>query len=497
MELRKLRRTHADYDAISWQRHADLIAGGVEFHKRIERYLPKHDVEPQKVYKIRCAQAFYLGYCAPIVQYFASWLFSSPLVFKSTPEGVDEWYAQFKEDVDTLGTDLDQFLRNAFVNACIARSAYWRVEFPEPLTPPQSKQDWQNQGLGSAHLCFIPADCLINWRRDEYGRFVWVMEHHCSEDLLEPTDEETTVTETWTLWRADGSAQRWQSVYPKSKPPAPTDSIGEVAAPLNPTGTIPIVELKLPSELWVMNLLSDGQLEHFRKSNGLSWSIDRTCYAMPWFKLEDASRPPTMGAGYYGILGLKEDVTWPAPPAAPFATIQEYTAKLKDELHRVTHMMAMGADNNAAAIGRSGESKLADNLATEIVLGALGRHVREAAEKTYNLITRGRGESTDWHVSGMDNYRIPDAKSVIENVKSVLSLNIPSPTLHRYLSTKAALAEASDADEPTKAAIRDEIERNVTDNAATIGHQADVARAQGQIKQNELIGKNPTQESVL
>lgn len=491
MELSKLRRTHADYDKVSWQRHADLLAGGVEFHKRITDYLLKHDVEPQKVYKLRCNQAYYLGYCAPIVQYFASWLFSSPLVFKSEPKNVDEWYDQFKEDVDTLGTDLDQFLRHGFVEACIARRAYWRVEFPEAVTKPRNKREWETQALGSARLCQLPAQCLLNWRRDEYGQFLWVMEHHCREELLEPVDEDFTVTETWTLWRADGSAQRWEKVYPKNRPPAPSDEIGEVPAPQNPTGAIPIVEMKLPRELWVMNLLSDGQLEHFRKSNALSWSIDRTCYAMPWFKLKDASKPPTMGAGYYGILGIDEDVMWPAPPAAPFATIQDYTSALKDELHRVTHMMAMGADNNAAAIGRSGESKLADNTATEIVLGAMGRYVREATEKTYDLVSRGRGETIDWHVGGMDNYRIPDTKTIIENVTSILSLNIPSPTLHRYLYAKAGLAEATDADEPTKEAIRKEIDQNVTDEDVTMNHQADVARAEGAIKQTDLIGREP------
>lgn len=491
MILRKLRRTHADYDAVTLQRHADLVAGGVEFHKRIDRYLLKHDVEPTKVYKLRCDQAYYLGYCAPIVQYFASWLFSSPLVFKSDPEIVDDWYSKFKEDVDALGTDLDQFMRHAFIQACIGRSAFWRVEFPEPVAEPRNKAEWQKQGLGSARLCYLPSKCLINWRRDEYGQFLWAMEHDCREELIEPTDDEPTVTETWTLWRADGSVQRWQSVHLKSRQPAPDDQIGEISAPSNPTGAMPIMEMKLPVELWVMNLLSDGQLEHFRKSNALSWSIDRTCYAMPVFNLKDTKKPPKMGAGYYLMLGIDEQLTWPAPPPAPFATIQEYNAKLKDELHRVTHMMAMGTENNAAALGRSAESKSADNSATEIVLGAMGRYVREATEKTYDLVSRGRGEKIEWHVGGMDNYRLPDVGTITANAIAIESLNIPSATLRRNLLTQVGLAALVDADEPTKDAIRKEIEAGVTDEDVAIMHQATVAGAQGTIKQAKLIGKDP------
>lgn len=488
MILKQLRRVHCDYDALTWQRHADLVAGGVEFHKRIDRYLPKHDVEPQALYKRRCDQAYYLGYCAPIVQYFASWLFSSSLVFKSDPENVDDWYAQFKEDVDGLGTDLDQFVRRGFVDACIARSAYWGVEFPEPMATPANLAEWQKQGLGGARLRRIEPAGIINWRCDDQGQPLWVMEHSCRVELLEPADEEEMTTETWTLWRADGSVQAWQKAYRKSDKPDENAQVGEIDAPQNPTGTIPIVRLKLPPELWVMNLLSDGQLEHFRKSNGLSWSIDRTCYAMPWFFLEDAKKPPRMGAGYFGILGHNDRAEWLAPPSVPFATIQEHNSTLKDEMHRVTHMMAMGVENNAAAIGRSGQSKMADNIATEIVLGAMGRYVREAVERTYDLVSRGRGEVVKWHIGGMDNYRIPDVTTLTTNALSWLSLNVPSATAKRQVLIKATLAQLADADEPTKEAIRNEIEAGVTDEDAAMMHQATVAKAEGAIKQTELIG---------
>jgi hypothetical protein len=476
MEYRKLTATHAAYDRAALQRYSDLGCGGEAFRARLKDYLPQHDLEPAPVYKRRCASAFALLYTPAIVNFFASWLFSSPLVYASEPEERDPYWDQLKEDADGLGTDLDQFLRHAFVHALTTRKAYWRVDFPQPgdAPAPAWMRDWEDRGLGRAALAHVHADCITHWRRDARGAWVWVLEHDYREELLELGDESTTVTERWTLWRADGTAQRWEAVYPKGKPPAPGAAVPEVEPPYNPTGAIPLVELCLPPELHVVGLLADGQLEHFRQSNALSWAIQRTCYAMPWFFLKDARKPPKMGTGYYGILGAEERIEWPAPPAAPFATIQDYNTKLKDELHRVVHQMQMGVENNAAAIGRSGQSKNADNAATEIVLAAMGRVVREPVEKTFDLISRGRGSQATWFVSGMDSYRLPSAGEIADAATKVLPLQIPSPTFRAELMTRVALAQVSDADEAVKTKIRQEIEVavNAQEAEAQAAHEA-------------------------
>lgn len=491
--FRQLRRTHPDLDLDRVRLHSDLFAGGQQFHRNIERYLLRNEAEPSSVYKRRCERAFYIGYVAPIIQYFASFLFSSPLEFNSDPEP-DLFYGDFKENVDKRGTkngtDLDQFLRHAFVDACKHRSAFIRIDFPEPgSVPVASVAEWQSAGMGQATLAHVHVDKIRNWLRGPDLEWMWVLEYDCREELLEVTDEQVTTTETFTLWRAGGAHQRWQAVYPKGKPPSPEDQVPEVDAPDTPIGGIPIVEMKLPQELYVMDLMADGQLEHFRKSNALSHAIDRTCFAMLWAKLKDQRKLPRIGSDYYGILGIDEEIGYVAPPDAPFTMIQDYASKLKDELHRVSHQMAMGVENNAAAIGRSGQSKLADNTATEIVLGAFGRVVREAVEKLLDLISRGRGEDLNWSVGGMDNYRIPDAEHIVATALTSDQLQIPSVTFRKEMFTKVAFAILPEADEPTKQAIRDEIEAGVHPEDSQILHDEKIARATASIKQAETGGQ--------
>jgi hypothetical protein len=179
---------------------------------------------------------------------------------------------------------------------------------------------------------------------------------------------------------------------------------------------------------------------------------------MPILKTLDRKRPPAMGTGYYLSLGVGESLEWPAPPSAPFDTISSYVDTLKDELHRVAIAMAQGVDNNAAAIGRSGESKDADANATQKILAALGKIVVLAWERTFDLVSQGRGESIRWQASGMDDYDdAPDLGTLIEDVMSIDSLKIGSPTLDRELHTRVAMTALGECDEKTRAAVLEEI----------------------------------------
>lgn len=471
MKLKQLRRCHPDYSRSLLQMHSDLFAGGEQFQKHIRHYLLRNDVEPENVYVRRCTQANYLNYCAPIINFFASYLFTCPMRLNALdnndrPTEADPFYAAFKKNCDSTGTDFDQFLREQIVQSMIHLSSWCKVQFAIPTNAPSTIREWEQSGSGEARVVAVPTEHITNWRKDEAGNFEWLVEHSCKQELVHFEDEQLTNVETWTLWRADGSASCWELRWldGTEKPNAETD-VPEIDPPHNPTGVIPFIDLTLPRELWVMNLLAQGQLEHFRKHNALSWAIDRTCYAMPWFFLKDRKRPPAMGTGYYGILGTDEKIEWPAPPSVPFEQVSKYTTKQREELYRITHQMAAAVDNNAAAVGRSGESKQADNSATTIVLQAIGRHARECAERILNLLALGRGESEGlrWSVGGMDQFNISDNQLLVDVAVKTNSLGIPSVTFKRELYKRIALSQLPDIDEGTRQAIGQEIDRNIAE----------------------------------
>lgn len=464
MKYKLLDRCHPDVDLKVLRAYQDLFEGGATLRARVQEYLPRNDMEPGAVYKKRCEQAHYLNYCASIANYFASALFTCPPVLKSDPEIVDPFYATLKEDADGAGADLDAMLRDLVVRALVGRRAYLRVEFPastESLPPGASLADADRAGLRRARLVAVPTASVRNWRRDSNGSFEWVLTHEHRTELVEIDDEGETVTEVWTQWYADGTARRWERARRATEKIRPDDDVPEVEPPHNPCRACPLVELVLPAELWLMNHLADPALELFRKRNALSWGIARTCYAMPWFFLKDAKKPPTMGTGYYGMLGTDERVEWPSPPSTPFDVIRATVKELVQELHRVAQQMALGVDNNATALGRSGDSKAADHESTEVVLKAYGKRMREPLERVLDLVARGRGEAIDWSVGGMDVYDLADASTLTEMALTSDPLAIPSATYRRELFKAVAHAQLPNIDEAARQKIDQEIEQGV------------------------------------
>lgn len=465
MKYALLNRTHAEYDAPTMRTYRDLFEGGPAFMSRVGDYLPKGDTEPPAVFKQRCARAYYTNHAARIVNFFASSLMASPPKVKAEPDP-GPWYEDWYEDADGAGSSFEHLMRALFVRALVARRAFVRVEFPTASLVPAGAAvaDADRLGARVPRVVGVPTENITHWRRNEDGSFRWVVEHTLTTELSDFAAEKATVTETWTQWMADGSARRWQSTRDDGKTPKAEDDVLEVEPPANPTGACPLVELCLPPELWVMAHVSGPALEHFRKENALAWAIDRTCYAMPWFYLKNPKKPPTMGTGYYGILGLDEKVDWPAPPVAPFQIVRDDLSDLVQAIHRVAEQMALGMDQRQGAVaGRAAASKQQDQSATETVLRAYGAALRNPTERVLDLVSLGRGETTDWDVGGMDLYDLADADALTTMAVAAESLRVPSATYRRELYKAVTRAQLTHLDEETRAKIDKEIDAGITD----------------------------------
>lgn len=464
MKYKLLQRKHAEYDAATMRRHSDLFEGGPVFMSRVGDYLVKNEMEPPQVFKARCERAHYENHCARIINFFASSLMTSPPKVVHEPDP-GPWYEDWFEDADACGRSLPQVMRRMLVRALVARRSYVRVAFPAAARDlaTLTRADADRLGARVPRIVEVPTEHITHWRRNEDGSFAWVVEHTADTALAEWDDAEERVTETWTQWRANGTARRWQTTYTRKKPPTAESEVPEAEAPANPTGACPIVELALPPELWVMAHVSGPALEHFRKHNALSWSIDRTCYAMPWFFLKNREKPPVMGTGYYGILGLDEKVEWPTPPSAPFEVIRGEVSDLVQDIHRVAEQMQLGMDQRQGAVaGRAAASKAQDGKATETVLRAYGDALRDPMERVLDLVSAGRGEDTDWDVEGMDLYDMADAAALTEMAVSTDTLRIPSPTYRRELYKAVAHAQLPHLAEETRQKIDEEIDAGVS-----------------------------------
>ena len=459
MKISDLRVTHPSYDAMWFDRVRDLFEGGQRMRKNAQRHLIRNDKEPEDVFRRRCNSSHYVNYCAPLGAFFAAFVGSSPVRLEGGDSG---YWAEFEGDCDGRRADFNTFLTKRITEAMQTRIAWWRVVFPAPVVQPEVLADLREQELDRAALVPLCAEQIIDWERDDYGRFLWVREYDCRQRRLGAGKPPVTV-ETWTEWHADGTAQRWQVAYEGDKAPSDSEMAPEVPPPYNPISRMPLVALELPESLYLMGHMESPQTESFRKRAALSWAIDRTCYAMPVMFLEDDRSPSQMGAGYYLKLGIKERMEWPAPPSAPFAVIDDYNVKLVQEMHRVASAMARGVDNNqAAAIGRSGESKQQDNEATEIIVAEFGRLMREAAQETIDIVAEGASRGEAPTVAGYDNYTSMDSVVTIEQFIALDTVELHSVTAKREIEKRAIRAFMPDLDPDKFADIDREVDENLT-----------------------------------
>ncbi len=465
----------------SWnaQRQAELRAlyeGNEKLEALYRKLLPQRDRERPQRYEVRLKEAQYRNYTGPILDYFASMLFVSRTVSKATSgekkEAVDnpgEYWSKFREDCDGGGTDLDDFFKLTLTDAMVAGAGWLRLHQPaRPAGVEVTNQlDAEKLGLGNCTLEHKDAKDVLDWDTGDDGRLLWAVTHKLSARRRGLDGDRKLITETWEYLTPEDVAT-YAITYELGKEPKPEDPVPLIGAPVpHDFGRVPLVCLDLPPALWAANRLRSPQLAHFRKTNALAWSLATSCYAMRQYFVgspEDFQKQIN-GPGYEVVLHKDDKAEWDAPPAEHFAALDTEIKAEKDEIFRIANQMALGVENNAAAVGRSAESKASDAEATRVVLVAFSRIVRETIEYTLDLISRARGEDFTWSVEGLDDFAALNAAAFVENLKMLKDAGrtIPSKTFQIAVNERTAELFLPHLDETTKAKIRKEIADGTSD----------------------------------
>lgn len=473
-----LSATHPTYDSNTWDSYDALYRGGKFFRARISKFLLKNLQEPDINYAQRVKSAHYRSYAGSIVNYFASQLMASPLTIRAIDEGADEinsslvtaapetledpYYSKLKEDFDGVGTDLVDFARAAFRRVLVKQSVWLLGQLPSnDGVAPVNLQDWKDRDMGAVTFSMLEPECVLDWQHGDDGQLLWAITYQCCEDRKDITVQRGTKRMTWKVYGPEEVETFEYLLKPGDPPLQPDTPIPSTEKAKHGFTVVPLLRFAIADGLWLMNILADSQIEHFRLSSALSWAIQKTCYAMPIFKTS-TDKAPVMGAGYYMMIPQGDDMIWSAPPSDPFDVVSKTIDTTKDEIYRVSQQLAQGVDNNAAAVGRSGESKLADASATEVVLKAYGAIVREIIERAFDLAANGRQDNDlTFAIEGLEKFNLEDADVVVKNAVTAVSVGIPSPTFKKELFAQTAEALLPGLDQVKKDMIRNEIDSGV------------------------------------
>jgi len=453
-----INREHPEYVArrIMWRHYKDLYAGGEDLRRHAAEFLVRRHKEPYEVYMERLSRVFYENYIGSIIDWYAATLMhrDPSVLVDGTDAAARSFYGLLINNCDLRGTSLAEFFRQRFRQMLVSGSSFVVVDFPRINGPALTRAEEDASGRSRAYLADYGADEVINWNRDETGCLEWVVIRTSCLKQSKVTDEKWETQTRWIYY--DRESFR---IFRQSGENQPVELIGEGRHGLAALSRVPVFEMKAPEGLWLMNKAALVQLEHFNKSNALSWALTMGLFAMP-VVYSDKKWEQMVGESYYIQLGSGDRFGWTEPEGKVYQLAADNLQRLKDEIYRVCYLTIQAENMAAGSARQSAASKQLDFAATEEVLRAYGSLVRESIKQVLWAIAAARQDAVEIDVAGLDEFDINELGSELDDARKLLDLGIGSETLKKEVFKRLALKYLSDARQELKNVVTGEIERS-------------------------------------
>ena len=451
-----INREHPDYTArkATWRHYRTLYTGGEDMRRRAAEFLVRRHKEPYEVYMERLSRVFYENYIGSIIDWYAATLMhrSPSVLIGGNDAAAKSFYGLFTDNCDLRGTSLTEFFRQRFRQMLVCGSSYVVVDFPRGGAPALTRAEEDASGRSRAYLAEYGAEEVINWNRSETGALEWVVIRTSCLKQSKVTDEAWETETRWIYY----DRQNFQ-IYRRTGEKAPIELVDEGRHGLAALGRVPVFELKADEGLWLMNKAASLQLEHFNRSNALSWALTMGLFAMP-VVYSDRKWEQLVGESYYIQLGPEDRFGWTEPEGKVYQLAADNLSQLKEEIYRVCYLTIQAGGTGATNLRQSGVSKQVDFATTEEVLRAYGSLVRDSMKQVLWAIGAARQDGVEIDVAGLDEFDISEFGSELDDAKKLLDLGIGSETLQKEVFKRLSLKYLSDARQEVKNAVLGEIE---------------------------------------
>ena len=490
------KQRHPTYDADHWDELEALYRGGQHIlcGEMLKRLMPRHRNELEQVYSERRARASYIPHAGEIIDHIVASLFTDPPTFTTEAEAgsseeraLDPYYDAFLDDCSPEGAKrctFAQFLRHQILEALKKKIAWTLVDMPARDREYMSRADEDAAGVRNAYVVAIDRRSVVDFEEDEDGQLEWAMVMRDTSKRKRITSRRNIMRREFTYYTRDS----WERYYvewdtDEKREPEDNDMVKREGGGGHSFGGVPLIRLELPDGLWAMEKMHSLAIALFNQHNALDWATFQSL--MPeLYEFEGPEEPldgvvseaqqdeqratnQPRGQGYVQVRGHQDRAEFVGPDTSPFDFALKSIMSKRDELHRVTHKMALTVDNSPSSLRRSGESKREDKADTEIVLCAFGEYVREHGEDVLRMIATGRGDAEladQWQGQGLEDYDAETVAQALENALVVSQVKIPSPTFHRRYAYKLAkLVGGESLTDEDLELVEAEIELNIVD----------------------------------
>lgn len=452
-----INREHPEYVAQRpiWKKYKDMYVGGEQFKAHADEYLVRRQKEPVDVYSERLYRVFYENYIGSIIDWYTATLFRREpiLTFAGVNERAKRFFSAFAEDCDLKGTTLTDFFREQMIAALVCGVSHILVDFPR-WKPADNRAEEDELGTSRAYLAGYSSEELINWSRDEQGNYEWVVLRTEGLRKRNIEDPDWSKETRWAYY--DKVSYRIFERTELAGNASEIRNVAEGAHGLARQFRVPLFDVRVAEGLWLMNRAGLLQLEHFNKSNALSWALTMGLFAMPVIYSE-RDWNQIIGESYYIQLGPNDRFGWTEPEGKVFQIATENLNRLQEEIYRVCYMNQAGGDLSGGS-RHSGISKQRDFAITQEVLRAYGDCVKDALKRVLRAVEAAREDGLDIDVSGLDEFDIGDFGTELDDAERLLRMGMHSPTLKTQVFKKLALKYLCDVRQEVKDQITTEIE---------------------------------------
>ncbi|MGH9674779.1 MAG: hypothetical protein ACRD44_16495 [Bryobacteraceae bacterium] len=444
----------------AWHQYRDLYTGGEQLKWRAAEYLARRQKEPAEVWNERLSRVFYENYIGSIIDWYAATLFRrEPLILAEGEEPGKSFLHQFAENCDLRGSSLADFHRRVLTNGLICGTSHVLVDFPRQAGRISSRAEEDSSGASRAYLVDYSAEQLINWNLDQQGNYDWVVLR--SSYLRKATVDETSWTRETQWAYYDKEEFRIYRRRDDESQKQPIDLVDSGRHGCANQRRVPLFSLRIPEGLWLMNRAALLQLEHFNKSNALSWALTMGLYAMP-VVYSDREWNQITGESYYIQLGPHDRFGWTEPEGHVFQIAAENLGRLQEEIYRVCYLMSQAGGAFSSRQALSGLSKQRDYAITQEVLRAYGDAVKDLMKRILQAVTDARQDQLAVDVSGLDEFDIGDFSNELADAERLLALGIQSTTFRQQVLKKLAFKYLCDTRQGIKDRIAQEIDESLT-----------------------------------
>ena len=447
-----LDQCRADYLPDVWRRYDLLYEGGYKIRQAVREFLKKHPFELASWYEQRLARFHFVALAAPIVDEYVSSVFQTSAQMLPAKNGGAEaeappaWYAdEFLPNpcCDHRG-DFDEYLFHALLCSLRKRETWTLVTFPDApaaLPRPEDRAQQDEAGLLRARLMPVDPLCVIDAGWDDQGLvYAMVKTRQPIVAPLVPDGKKDRIW--WTLYQRE-AISRWELEIERDrlapdKTAEPTQIVSDQRHRMAGHKRVPLVCLRQPDGLWLMDRLGDIAEEYLRKRNSIAWFEDMVCFPQLTHEGDETLQQAKesgeaqervntrRGVQHVWEIAKGDTLEWLEPKGHSIELVNERTEKLVEAGHRVAHLMASAIGPHAARAVQSAASKVRDSVQKRVVCERYAQDVRRYAAEIMNLVSIGRGEPIEWATSGLDQHDVVDAEAVAAEGLTVQGLNVPS-----------------------------------------------------------------------